>query len=224
MIAGEAVIKGVLDLKKNLDKYEFSMAKNMNTAFRVTGYRLKNKLQKEIRAGAPGGSKFSPLTVIASRWFYTKRRKSGALARLAIGVRYHIPNTITPLLQVGFVGPTNYREYIEMVNSGFKFGNSGTSYRGLDPKNMTSKSWRRLADIHQRGFKKNVTEPMRLSLYRWADKVRGPDSRYFRIKKSTTQFENTPRLIIDPFWDNNRDDAIKEIRVNWERKMRGERI
>ena len=223
MITGEAVIKGVLDLKKNLDKYEFSLAKNMNTAFRITGYRLKNKLQKEIRAGAPGGSKFSPLTVIASKWFYN-RRKSGALARLAIGVRYHIPNTVTPLLQIGYVGPVNSREQLEMVNSGFKFGDSGKSHRGISLTNMTSKSWRRLADMHQRGFKKNVTDLMRLSLYSRAGRIRGPESRYLRIKKSTTKFENEPRLIIDPFWDANRTDAIKEIRVNWERKMRGERI
>lgn len=222
MIAGDAIIKGVSKLKQNLDKYEFSLAKNMNTAFRITGFRLKNELQKEIRAGAPGGSKFAPLTVIASKWFYN-RRKLGPLARLAFGIRYYIPNTATPLLQIGFVGPVNRREQLEMTQSGFRFGKGGM-YRGISVGNMTSKSWRNLADMHQRGFKRHVSEAQRVSLYRRASRLRPPYSEYLKVKKSTTTFETDSRLMIDPFWSVNKASAIAEIRLNWERKMKGERI
>lgn len=219
MIAGEALIVGAAHLKKNLDEYDRSMVRNMNTAFRVVGYRLKNKLQKEIRAGAPGGSKFSPLTVIASKWFH-KRRKSSALARLAFGVRYHIPNTPTPILQVGFVSPITVAEQLKMGRSGVKFG----KYKGSPVGAITHKSWRWLAELHQRGFKKNVTDAMRFSLYRRADEVRGTEREYLKIKESTTKFETDPRPIINPFWEDSRRDTIRDIRVNWERKMRGERI
>ena len=196
----------------------------MNTALRISGFQLKNKLQEEIRSGAPGGNRFAPLTVLGQKWHYS-RRTSGALNRLAYGVRYHVPNTQTPVLMVGYVGPVNKREHAEMVRSGLKLSSSG-GFRGISSSQMTSQSWRRLAYKHQKGFSRKVTDPQRASLLRRGHSVSDPQLKRLFVGTAlhTQEFHTPSRPIIEPFWQQYEKSTIAEIRKNWSRKMRGERI
>ena len=95
MIKAKAILKGLEKTQKGIKRAEMTQIRSLNTAFRVEGFRMKNLLQKQIRAGNPGGRQFDNLTIIGRRWWY-QRRKNNPLHRLALGVRYHIPNTATP--------------------------------------------------------------------------------------------------------------------------------
>jgi len=213
-------VKGIDKTIKRIERDKLTTIKNMNTAFRIEGFRLKNLLQQQIREGAPGGRRFPPLSVINRRW--GRSRKNDPLKRMALGVRYHVPNTNSPVLQVGYVGPLNRRQHAAVVRSGLKLSSRG-GYRGIAAKDMTSKSWRRLAERHQEGYRREITPSQRMSLLRRANRMNknNPARRVFFLKKSTTHFNTPKRAIIAPFWAQQQDRAVRNIRANFKKKMRG---
>jgi len=219
----KVLIKGVEKTLRGIKQAEIQQLRNINTAFRVEGFKMKNELQQQIRDGSPGGFRWDPLTQLARRWF--GRRKNNPLHKLARGIRYHVPNTPVPTLQVGFVGPVNARQHALMVRSGIKLGSHG-GYRGVAVGGMTSNSWRRLGRQHQKGFEKPITESQRSWLFKKANSMRrsNPARRVFILKPTTTTFKTPPRLIIDPFWNARRAHTIRNIRENYHRKMRGVKI
>ena len=93
-------IHGVKKLQKALDQASKAEDKALQTAVKVEGFKLRKKLQKEIRQGDPGGRQFNPLSFI--------RRKTGRttkpLRRLAIAVRYFIPSTKPFEMHIGWTG------------------------------------------------------------------------------------------------------------------------
>lgn len=226
MIQGKAVLKGLKETLKDIERAEIAQIRSLNDAFRIEGFRMKNSLQHQIRLGAPGGYIFEPLSVIGRKWKYS-RRKNNPLYKLALGIRYHIPNTAVPMLQVGFVGPVNMREQESMVRSGLRLGRSG-NFRGITSGNMTSKSYRRLADKHQKGFESRVTPSMRKSLRNRGIELFDPHTlkenpayRVFFLKDTTTVFKTPARPIIDPFWRQQKHMTISRIRMNYKMKLKG---
>ena len=128
--------------------------------------------------------------------FNWRRRRNHPLTRLAIGVRYYIPRKTHPEFHFGWVGP------------------------------KVSKSWKRLAKMHQEGFTGEITPDMR----RWLGKRKESENvprkyrRYFGIRKQRTHFTTPARPILDPFWRAMKPTAMRNIANNYMRKRRGHRI
>ena len=190
----EATIKihGLKKLQKYLDQASKAEDKALQTAIKVEGFKLRKKLQKEIRQGAPGGQKFDPLSFI--------RRKTGRttkpLRRLAIAVRYFIPSTKPFEMHIGWTG------------------------RGV------SKKWKYLAKSLQEGFTKPVTEKQRKYFRVLGGQLtkRSKVRKYLFLKETTTHLTTPARPILDPFWRAYREQAWRNIKKNYQRKISGERI
>jgi hypothetical protein len=196
-----AVLKGAKQTGRWLKAKKDEAEKAMNTALKVEGFRLRKDLQKEIRAGAPGGRKFDALSYIARGWAKRRLRPDQPLASLATAVRYAVTKTVPYTVKAGFIQP----------GSGIK---------------TISKRWIALARIHQEGFTRNVTPAMRRSIARsGADlgTVEGGNTPFF-LKKSTTQFKTPARPVIAPFWAAHKFRTKENIRKNFTRKMKGARI
>jgi hypothetical protein len=189
----EVQIKGAAALAKALNAASQEENKALETAIRVSGYRLRKTLQQEIRSGAPGGQRFAPLSLMARK--RGKSAKRSPLRRLATAVRYHV--TRDPFsMAVGWVGP------------------------------RVSKSWKRIAEEHQKGFTIPVTDPMREYLAQRGARL-GKRSRFRRVfflRASTREFQVPARPILDPFWERHREAVWRQIRRDYRRKLRGERI
>lgn len=221
----DVVVKGVSDTIKALERAEMQNLRDVNSAFRIEGFRLKNLLQKQIRDGAPGGKTFSPLSILSRYWGGRKRgRKDRPLHRLALGVRYYVPNTAEPRLQVGYVGPTSRSEVESMTNTGFRLSSRG-GFRGLQESKMTSKSWRRIAAIHQEGFTRIISEAQRASMWHAADEVpRGYAKVFAGTANRRWAFDTPSRLIIDPFWAQQKSQTISNIKSNYYRLSAGMKV
>jgi hypothetical protein len=191
----KATLKGAKQLEKALKVEDKRQEKALQTAVKVEGFRLKNKLQSEIRSGAPGGEQFEPLSFIA------RRRGKGfrpnkPLQRLAVAVRYFVKSVKPFDFRIGWVGP------------------------------KVSKSWKRIAKQQQEGFTRTPTDKQRRYFARKGGSLgkRSANRKYLFLRKSTTQLKTPDRPIIEPFWEAEQFAAWKNIRSNFKRKMRGEKI
>ena len=213
-----ATIKGVKKTLKWLEKNRAEAEKNMNIALRVEGFRLRKLMQREIKAGSPGGRRFAPLTDISKRMDYQKSPRRNPLKALAQGVRYHVNPRPPYQVAVGFVGPSN----------------------------ISSKKWRSLAASHQKGFTRTITEAQRRAIvHRGArllgwDRTMGGKTSYknkyggnleatagntpFFLKKSTKTLTTPARPIIAPFWQAHQQSIRRNIASNFKRKMAGQHI
>ncbi len=190
-------IKGAESLVRELKTEEEREKKALATAIRVEGFRLMKTLKREIRQGAPGGSRFKPLAKIASsRRRGRSRRSSKALQKAAMAVRYFVPSREPFEMRIGWVGP------------------------------QVSKSWKRLMAIQQEGFTREITgKQRRFFRHRGAElRERDPSRKYFFLRKRTRTFKTPARPVMDPFWAAYHDEAWRNIRRNFRRKLRGERI
>lgn len=184
-------------VKKDLDAADKKRVKSAEVATRVEGFRLSKLLKEQIRAGAPGGHRFAPLSMIA------KRRNRGAMGR-------------NPLQRLAMP----IRSQVERPDGRF---NVAVGFAGK----KISKSWKRIAELLQQGGSVSMKSGTRLVLRQMGAKLkkrRKPEASKFFIRRSTQRFKVPARPIIDPFWNANRAQARQNIVKNWERKMAGERI
>lgn len=153
------------------------------------------QLKLEIRKGAPGGKKFKDLSYIARRLRY--RGRNAPMRTFSKAIRYWVAKRKPLELHVGFAGP------------------------------KISKRWKYLAKIQQEGF---TTGDMPAGRRRILAEIGGRlgkgarGKKYLFLKKSTRRFKTPPRPIIAPFWRANQDNAWRNIRANFKRKLKGERI
>jgi hypothetical protein len=193
------LVKIAADLKANAEK----VRKASRTALKIEGYRLRELLQKDLRRGEAGASAFSPLTEIAKRLGKPKDRKP--LSRLAVAVRCEMePRPSGAAMQIGFLVPNVQK-------------------RG----NRMSKSWLRIAQAAQEGSETPFTEERRRALLSVGERMRKrkePEAKYFFLRKTTTRFKTPARPIIEPFLQAHRAEIGPNVKDNFERKMRGERI
>ena len=152
---------------------------------------------RDLARGRAGHETFGPLTTIGRYWSDRSPRRK-PLAALARAVTYNATG--------GYGGE--------------KFGLAvGFTAR-------TGISWRRIAAFQQRGGSADVSDRMRRSL-RHIGSGFGKRSRlrkYFFLKKSTTTFDVPARPIIGPFWRAHEDESWRNIRKNFRKKMKGQRI
>lgn len=89
-----------------------------------------------------------------------------------------------------------------------------------------SESFRHLAERHQRGFSKVISEKqLSFIIGRGASlgRIEGGDTPFF-LTKNTRIFTTPARPIIDPFWQANHNKAMANIRKNFKAKLKGKRI
>jgi hypothetical protein len=190
----EITTSGAGNLAKWLDATNARSRKALYTATRVEGFRLMRLLRQEIKQGDPGGRPFTPLSVIAA----SRRGRHGdrtPLRRLAAIIRYTATNDE---VRVGFVQPA----------------------RG----GRMSASWRRIAQIHQEGFRHGMDDATRQNILRQLKYAEPGIAKYFALKKSTQRFHTPARPIVEPFWSAHRTEALANIRANFRRKIAGDRI
>jgi hypothetical protein len=188
--------KGLDKISKELKAENIRQKKAFETAIKVEGYRLMRQLKKEIRQGSPGGRKFKPLSYLARSWGGAGRlRADKPLSRLALAIRYVVKNNPFSMT-VGFTGP------------------------------KISKSWTRIAEKQQEGFTFDMPSARRLSFIRAAANMskRSKARKYLFIRKEITRFTVPPRPIIEPFWDREKRVSVRNIRSNYIKKLKGQRI
>jgi hypothetical protein len=193
----KATLKGAKQLKKALKAQSKRQRKALETAIKVEGYRLRRELKKEIRSGSPGGKKFEPLTFLARRKRGSKRFKPNKpLSRLALPIMYHVKSKDPFKMAIGWTGP------------------------------RVSNSWKKIAERQQEGFAAPVTDPQESFFRHRGAEIsrRSRNRRYFFLKDSTRQLDIPAREIIDPFYDAHHMESWVNIRKNFKRKLRGERI
>lgn len=206
-----AVIKGISQavswVKKNHEKHK----KSLEHAIRVEAFRLRKKLQSDIKSGSPGGTTLPGLSYIAQRHSRQIKIWGGAtqrlnpnrkpLERLRFGVFYRVEQQQPFTMSVGWVDPGKGRH-------------------------KTSKSWQYLATMHQRGFSREITPKQRAWVIRRGGelgKIEGGNTPFF-LKRSTRKFKTPQRKILEPFWTANKWTANENIKRNYKRKLAGERI
>jgi len=195
-----------------LDKSAKAIDTASRIGIRVEANRLRLRLKEEIKAGAPGGQSFAPLSIIARRMATRAGVERRPLARLAIPVRYWEQSNAE----------------IQQVIVGFTGGKVLNIKGDMWESNQLSKSWTRLAIIHQDGFSKEIPDLGRSLLRRLGGKLKkqgwADEARFYFLRKTTKQMKVPARPIINPFWAAHEAEAIANIRQNFSRKLQGERI
>ncbi|RKY09275.1 MAG: hypothetical protein DRP56_02845, partial [Planctomycetota bacterium] len=166
------------------------------TAVRVEGFRQWRNLKKEIRSSAPGGNRLAPLSFMARITKGGRLKPDKPLKRLAALARYQV----------------QYGQDFE-----FRFG--------WDTPRVSA-SVRKIAKRAQEGYTVSITPAKRRALARIAGGL-GPRSRarrYLFLRKSTVSAHVPARELMEPYWAAHRDEARRNIRRNFRRKMKGEYI
>jgi hypothetical protein len=177
-------------LKRGQEKAD----KALNTAVKVTAFKAKNLLQKEIRSGGVGGQKTEPLSYIARRlWGRSPNR--APLRALATGVRYAVRSKKPYTMAVGFI-PERSGGWVNTARKHEK-GFERTISPGL--RKMIIDKGAELGSVD------------------------GGNTPFF-LKKSTRKLKTPGRPLVKPFWDKYRDQFQAKIKKNFRAKMRGERI
>jgi len=208
MVMLKISVSGLKNLERTIKTADKENKKALTTAIKVEGYRLRKLMISEIRSGAPGGRRFAKLSYI--------RRLTGG--RLRPDKPYGLKQTDTAL-RGGGAAMTAAIRYNIVKNDPFVMAIGWTG-----PK--VSNSYKKLADALQKGFASPVTDRRRAWLAETGGAL-GPRRKirkYFFLRKNTTFFKTPGRPVIEPFWRAQQEDAWKNIRNNFRRKMRGERI
>lgn len=204
-------VRGLKQLARALEASRKEEVRALETAIKVEAFNIRKVLREQIKQGAPGGRPFAPLSVIGAhslgRGRFSKTRRSRrALRKLATALRYDVDRS--PNFQVTIGWP-----------------------RGL----------RSLARAHQEGQTRPATEDLKRFLRRAGGQLRGRwamgrgrsggyhfsenrFARYFFLRKETKQLRTPARPIMDPFWGIYQQRAWRNIRQNFIKKSRGERI
>lgn len=191
-------VKGAKKAQKTLRRERQREVRAFETAVKVEGFRLRKVLQQEIRAGAPGGEAFAPLTSLArGLGIRTSRRirKDRPLIRLANAIYYEMDSGRDFKMRIGFT-------------------------------KRAAPFMRDLAEMHQKGFERPISKKLRRLIIREGGrrgKIEGGRTPFF-LKKSTKTFKTPARRIVDPFWAAHKDEAWRNIRANYRIKLSGRRI
>jgi hypothetical protein len=111
------------------------------------------------------------------------------------------------------------------MSVGFLDANDALTYHKSSAN--ISKSWKRIAQKAQEGATTPFTEDRRRAILSMGMSLRKrgmPEAKYFFLRPSTKAFKTPPRPIIEPFWRAHEAETARNVLINFERKMRGERI
>ncbi len=200
-------IRGARRLVKTLQQDRRNEVRAFETAVKVEAFQQRRKLQTELRAGRPGGHRLAPLSRIGRRTKTGRMKKNQApLSGAAKMVRYDVRRQPSGKLGISF-----------------GFVDSGTQ--------RLSMRWKQLLQKHQEGTD-ILYSGSRRELGRRMARIGGrlkkkgdPDAKYFFLRRGSGRklgVKNRP--IVDPYWEAHEAEAWRNIRKNYRRKLRGERI
>ena len=206
MVTGSAgshakfIFRNLAEIKRDLDKWDSKRRPVAETAIKVELYHLRKRMQTDLRQGGIAGQRFAPLRVVSRGTRASKK----PLSRLAIAVRYSTEKVgETTHLSVGFDGPQSSKTWRRIAH---RVQEGGEVDANMHIFGSTLKElWRRIGGDYKKGRGKNI-------------------AKYYFLRKETEKLQVPERKIVEPFWDANKTEAEKNIRSNFERKMRGERI
>ncbi|OPY78287.1 MAG: hypothetical protein A4E65_02310 [Syntrophorhabdus sp. PtaU1.Bin153] len=186
--------KAVLD---SIDEFHADAQRAAKNAVKVEAFRLKNLLQKDLRTGSGVAAGFDPLREVSKRYSRKPSQRGKApLSPLAKAVRYYVADNGMPYrLELGFVGAS------------------------------ISHKWKEIAMRQQAGATYPVHPAVKERLKQIGialKKKKDPSAKFFFLK--TTSFVDPRRDIIDTFREAHQAEMFANIKSNFERKMRGERI
>jgi hypothetical protein len=193
----KGTILGAQKLAADLKAVRKQEVKDLNTAIRVEVFSMRKELKADIRSGAPGGKRFAPLTFLARRKRDSKRfSPNKPLSRLALGIMYNIKRWNPFEIALGWTGP------------------------------RVSESWKRIAEAQQKGFDRPVTDPQERYFRHRGEEIseRSKNRKFFFLRKSTTQMDTPERPSIEPVWKAREREAWVNIRNNYRKKLKGQRI
>lgn len=205
MISAE--IRGLVRLRQNLRAIQKDEEKALTTAIKVEGYRLMRLLKTDIRKNSPGGRKMAPKSILARNLNYGSYL-AGERQQTMAHYRMSSPKALMRMALA-------VRYWVD--DDAMHIGWTG-------PK--ISNSWKKIAILQQEGFTQNMPSIER----RWAANIGGKmpegsrNRKFMFLRKSTTQFKTPARPIIDPFWAAHQAEVWQNIRDNYRRKLKGERI
>lgn len=186
------------DFRQAMGREREKIRKAAIDATKVEGYRLMRLMKDEIRAGAPGGQAFAPLSVL--RLGKGSGRK--ALSRLAIAPRYMaLGQGETTKVMVGFLTIKSSKTWVNIAKKhqeGFEVDADKLQWGATTLRKQFA---RRGAKIKDESIRK-----------------------YFFLRRSTEKLKTPPRDIVVPFWKAHNQEALRNIQANFIRKMKGERI
>lgn len=201
-------VRGLTKLEKGIRDAKDHYRKSLDTAIRTEGFRLKDKLRREIREGAPGGERFHLLSFIQQ---HIKSRKKPLLT-LAFWLQVEYNKSHPSEVRIGYTSkvPATHKAIVQEQQKGY--------VRPVTP-------------AVRRYFARYGTA---LSMRgRWV-KTRGRSgatvfhsnakAKFFFLRKETTELRIRARPIIEPFWKAHSAEAFKNIRANTLEKMKGRRI
>lgn len=193
---GEIAIENMSALLKAFPQHaEWATA----SALKSEGYRLKGLIQNAIRRGGVDGEwdKLNPHTGVLARakkgW--VKNTKSvwkgqkGSKRRVNQYKEVMLSTRTAPLSKLAGAVRYKYDDDMQMVDIGF-IQSAGVSDSML-----------RLARMHAEGYKTPVTPRMRKMLFALG----------FPVKKTTTKLETPARPVIEPIFEQERDNIMGNI-------------
>lgn len=200
-------IKGIKKLHQSLKAESKRQKKALEIAIRVEAFKRMRQLRDQIKKGIPGNHPYkSQLSEIARRTKTGREKKNQIpLYKLSRLIRYQV----------------EYKFGRPVFSFGFVSGRAG----------RLSSSWKKLLLAHEEGTDVLYTGS-RTELGRRFARIGGrlkkkgdPDARFFFLRRMTGRRIGIPqRAMIDPFWDAYGDDMWHNIRNDYRRKLKGERI
>lgn len=191
------VLKGFDNLSKILKTESIRHEKALQTAIKVEGYRAMRLLKNQIQQGSPGGRKFRPLTFLA--------RMAGGSGRLKPDKRLK--------------GIGNLIRYKVLSTKPFSLAFGWLNHQ-------VSESWKKIIERQQEGFATPLSRSDRLRIVGIGASfsARSKARTYAFLRKGTVSFRTPASPILDPFWATEKRTSILNIRNNYLRKLKGERI
>ncbi len=192
----KVTIRGLKKLKRDSTAENKRQKKALNTAVKVEPIKTARKIKKEIRSSNVGKQKFAPLSFLARRSKGKRLRPDKPLSALARAVHYHVQKSEPYQVAIGFTGP------------------------------RLSTSWKKIAKKQQEGFAHDMTDLYQRKMREVGGELgkRAMGRKYLFLRDEKRVFKTPARPIIEPFLKVNRNEILGNIRDNFKRKMRGEKI
>ena len=174
------------------------------SALKSEGFRLRNLIKIAIKSGGPEGHKWeelNPHTGVLSRakkgtiknWKMGWAGEKGSKRRVRQYKDVMLSTRAAPLSRLAGAVRYEYDDDLQMVSIGF-LQSAGVSEGML-----------KLAGMHAKGFKTQITPKMRRMLFALG----------FPVKKSTTTLESPARPVIEPIFRQEEGDIMRNIEIKF---------
>ncbi|CCK81201.1 hypothetical protein [Desulfobacula toluolica] len=201
---GELAIENISALLKAFPQYA---ERATASALKSEGYRLKGLIQEAIRGGGVDGGwdELNPHTGVLARakrgsvknYRMVWKGRKGSKKRVRQYKEVMLSKKKAPLSKLAGAVRYEYDEDMQMVNIGF-MQSAGVS-----------DSMVRLARMHAKGYETRITPRMRKMLFALG----------FPVKKSTTTLKTPARPVIEPIFEQEKDNIMGNIERKFFRSL-----